>query len=467
MTTDLRSPSRDWDLGGTPLLPRSFFFVVSMRFGRLTAGATRGISPGGNAMEINVEKLSPVLVEFNVELPADTVSQEVDTAFREVARTARVRGFRKGKAPQHVIKQLYGSAVRADVAKRLVDSSLQEALKEKEIVPLTQPAVEPGELTSKKPFSYKARFEVRPEIDKVEWKGLEAERALTTVSEEQLDKEIEQLRSAQATMQPIEGRAASEGDFANVTLSFEAAGEEQSQQADVEVGAGKVLAEIDDAIAGMNIGDEKTIDAKLPENPSQGEMSGAEVSFKILVNELKERVLPEVDDEFAKDCEHDDLAAMKKALQEQIGARNKEEQDEVLARALVAQLCEKNPVPVPPSLVQQQASMSEKELRMMAQMSGQPLPANQDLMEHVRADAEMKVRAGLLMAEIAKEGDLKVEETDLEEGYTQLAAQTGKNVAKIKVEYRERQKREMLVGMILEDKVLALLQQEAKITETK
>jgi len=268
-------------------------------------------------------------------------------------------------------------------------------------------------------------------------------------------------------MQPIEERAASAGDFANVTLSFEAAGEEQSQQADVEVGAGKVLTEIDDAIVGMSIGDEKSVDAKLPENPSQGEMSGAEVSFKIVLNELKERVLPEVDDEFAKDCEHDDLAAMKKALHEQIADRNKDEQDEVLARALVAQLCEKNPVPVPPSLVQQQARMSEQELRMMAQMSGQPLPATQDLMDHVRADAEMKVRAGLLMAEIAKEGEVKVEETDLEKGYTQLAEQTGKNVAKIKVEYRDRQKREMLVGMILEDKVLALLQQEAKITETK
>jgi trigger factor len=421
----------------------------------------------GMAMEINVEKLSPVLVEFKVELPADTVTKEIDSAFKQLARTARVRGFRKGKAPRHVIQQLYGPAVRADVAKRLVDSSLKDALKKQDVVPLTQPHVEPAELKSKQPFSYKARFEVRPEIEKVDWKGIEAERASDGVTDEQLDREIEQLRVSHSTMQPIEGRAAQDGDFASVTLSFEIGGEQQSQTVDIEVGAGKVLSEIDAALAGMNIGEDKTVDVTMPEDPAQAAMSGAEVAFAIKLDELKERVLPDVDDELAKDCEHDDLAAMKKALSEQIGERNKEQQDEAVARALVAKLCEKNPVPVPPSLVEQQARMSEQELRMMAKMTGQSLGAGQELMDRVTADAEMKVRAGLLMAEIAKEGEIKVDDADLEKGYTDLAEQTGKNVARIKAEYRDREKREMLIGMILEDKVLTLLQQEAKITEAK
>jgi trigger factor len=182
------------------------------------------------------------------------------------------------------------------------------------------------------------------------------------------------------------------------------------------------------------------------------------------VKELKQRILPKVDDEFAKDCEYEDLAAMRKALLEKLQGRFKQQADEDVARQLVAGLCDKNPIPVPPSLVEQQARVSEREIRMMARITGQGLD-EATLGERVRADAEMKVRAGLLMAEIAKAKEVRVTDADLEKGYAELAEQSGKNVAKVKAEYREKQKRDMLVGMILEDKVLDLLEKAAKISE--
>lgn len=415
-------------------------------------------------MQVNVEKLSPVLMELQIEVPAEKVSHEVNAAYEQLKRTARVKGFRKGKAPRKVLAQLYGPAIRADVAERLMNSSLQEALDEKEMQPLTQPSVELAELKTKQSFSFKARFEVRPEIEKVEWEGLEAKRPKTEVSDEELDAEIEKLRQEHSTLEPVEGRAAEKGDTATLGLTFEVLGEEQSEELDTELGAGQLLTFLEDGAIGMNVGEEKEVKGPFPDNHPNEQLRGVETSFHISLKELKKRVLPEVDDEFAKDLEHDDLAAMKTSLKEQIAERHKQKAEEDVARQLVAQLCEKNPIPVPPSLVQQQQQMAQRELMMLAQMTGQN-PNDPALVERMKTDAETKVRAGLLMAEIAKAKDIQVDDDDLEKGYEELAAQTGKNVARLKVEYRDKQKRDMLIGMILEDKVLDLMEGAAKIAE--
>jgi len=415
-------------------------------------------------MQVNVEKLSPVLMELQIEVPAEKVSHEVNAAYEQLKRTARVKGFRKGKAPRKILAQLYGPAIRADVAERLMNTTLQEALDEKEVQPLTQPSVEPAELKAKHSFSFKARFEVRPDIEQVEWEGLEAKRPKTEVSDEELDAEIEKLREEHSTLEPVEGRAAAEGDTATLELGFEVLGEEQSEELDTELGAGQLLAFLEEGAMGMSVGEKKEVKGPFPDNHPNEQLRGVETSFHISLKELKKRVLPEVDDEFAKDLEHDDLAAMKTSLKEQIAERHTQKAEEDVARQLVAQLCEKNPIPVPPSLVQQQQQMAQRELMMLAQMTGQN-PNDPALVERMKTDAETKVRAGLLMAEIAKAKDIQVKDDDLEKGYEELAAQTGKNVARLKVEYRDKQKRDMLIGMILEDKVLDIMEGAAKIAE--
>lgn len=416
-------------------------------------------------MQVQVEKLSPILMELKIEVPADTVNSEVEQAYNQLKRSARVKGFRKGKVPKKILAQVYGPAVRRDVAQRIMDDSLQKALTDKEVQPLTQPSVEPAELKLKEAFSFKARFEVRPEIEKVEWEGLEATRKKAEVTDELLEEEIDKLREQHATEEPVEGRGSEEGDLADVNLAFEIDGETNSEKADkVEVGKGRLLPFLDDAIVGMKVGEKKEVEGSFPDNHHLQTLRGKTTKFEITLEELKKKVLPEVDDEFAKDCEHDSLDAMKKALTEQIAERLKQQNEEEVARALVARLCEKNPIPVPPSLVKQQAQMTRRELAMIAQMTGQSLDDPQ-MQQRLQMDAEVKVRAGLLMAEIAKEKEIKVTDEDLEKGYEELAEQSGKNVAKIKAEYREKQKRDMLVGMILEDKVLDLMEAAAKIEE--
>jgi trigger factor len=417
-------------------------------------------------MDVQVEKLSPVLMEMQIQVPAATVDKEVEAAYDEWRRSARIRGFRKGKVPKQVLQQLYGASIHADVARKLVDRTLNKALTDKQVQPLTQPSVEPAELRPKQAFSFKARFEVRPEIAKVQWEGLDAKKPKVEVSGEQVDAEIERLRREHATVQPVEGRGAKQGDLATLALRFTVDGKEENEEVDTEVGSGQIIAAIDEALVGMEGGQKKEVESTFSANHPMAKVRGKATTFEVTLKELKERVLPEVDDDFAKDCEHESLAKMREALSEQVKKRLDQQAEEDMARQLVQQLCEKNPIPVPPSLVDQQARITRQELEMIARMGGQnPLGAGPDLAERIRADSEMKVRAGLLMAEIAKDKGLKVTEEDLEKGYEELAAQSGKNVAKVKAEYRERQKRDMLVGMILEDKVLDLMESAAKITD--
>ncbi|MBW2527837.1 MAG: trigger factor [Deltaproteobacteria bacterium] len=417
-------------------------------------------------MPSEIEKLSPVLVELRVEVPAQAVASEINKAYQSLQRTARVRGFRRGKAPRKVLTHLYGPAVEADVSKRLVEQSLQQALTEREMQPLTQPDVEPGELDPSSPFSFKARFEVRPEIEEVKWEGLEATRPPAEVSDESLEADIEQLRVQHATLNPVEDRPAKDGDVVTVGLRGEIDGEPVDEEVETTVASGELLPEIDQALPGLSVGSKTTVEATLPEGHPNPQLRGKSVSFVVELRELKERVLPEVDDEFARDCgDYDGLAALREARRAELKKRLDQRSEEDVARQLVAKLCEQNPVPVPPSLVEQQARISERELQQMAQMTGQPFQPNEQMRERVRADAEVKVRAGLLMAEIAKLKAVTVTEEDIEKSYAELAEQTGKNPAKVKAEYAPKGKREQLVGMILEDKILDLLESAAKISD--
>lgn len=421
-------------------------------------------------MQITVEKLSPVVVEFSVEVPADRVKSEVDKAYGALQRNARVRGFRPGKAPRHVLAHLYAGRVLADVAQKLVDETLTRALADKEVQPLSKPNILPNELKPESAFQYKARFEVRPEIEAVKYEGFEVRRPSTTASDAAIDEEIERLRKEHATLQaPEPARPAKKGDVVSLGFTLEVGGKEQpggEQTVETEVGSGEVFRELDDALVGVSPGDKRDVEMTFPAQHPNPELKGQKGTFRVSIKEVKERVLPAVDDELAKDCgDYENLEALRAALREKQEKMLKQRAEDVVAEQLVAELCKHNPIPVPPSLVEQQAAATERDLLATARRSGQRLDATPELRARVRADAEVKVRAGLLMAEIAKAQSVKVVDEDLERGYQELSEQTGKNVAKLKAEYRDPKKREMLIAMILEDKILDIIEGAAKVVE--
>jgi trigger factor len=422
-------------------------------------------------MQVNVQQLSPVLVEFQVEIPADRVKVEVDKAYQNLQKTARVKGFRPGKAPRDILTHLFGERISIDVTRKLVDDTLSKALTEKNVQPLSQPDIEPQKLSSGTNFSYRARFEVRPEIASVTYDGFEVTRPSMAVTDDMIAEELEGLRKAHATLSaPATPRPAQKGDVLDISFSVEIAGkkvpEASGEGVQLELGSGQVLPDLEAALIGSNVGDAKDVSLTFAQNHARADFRGKPAVFHVKVQEVKERVLPALDDDFAKDIgTFQTLDELKQDIKGKLEKAMKQRAEDAVAEQLVAKLVERNPIPCPPSLVEQQCQLMEQEIMQQARRTGEPVPRHEELHARVHADSEIKVRAGLLMAEIAKEAQIKVSEEDIEKGLVELAEQTGKQVAKMRVEYRDQKKREMLIGMIIEDKILDIIEAKAKITE--
>ena len=192
---------------------------------------------------------------------------------------------------------------------------------------------------------------------------------------------------------------------------------------------------------------------------------GGEV-FHITLEEVKERILPDLDDEFAKDLgTFETLADLRADVAKQVEKQLNEQSEEDLAQQLVNALCEANPIAVPPSLVRKQSELTEREMRQQMRRQGQNGDLPTEVRERLAMDSEKRVQAGLLMAAIAKSQNVTITSEDIEKAYEELSEQTGKNVARLKAEYRDQEKQQILQGMILEDKILKLIQEKAVITE--
>jgi trigger factor len=425
-------------------------------------------------MQVTDKRISPVVMELEIEIPADTVKAEVEKAYSNLAKKAHIKGFRPGKAPRNVLKQLFDSQVRSDVMNAIVQETLPKALSQKNVTPLSQPEVEPNKLEPTASFLYKARFEVQPEIGDVKYEGFELTRPAMAADEKMVEEQLEMIRKQNAKLQaPDPARPAKAGDVVTIDFKLTVDGQQLKEgggeSVPLELGSGQVLPELDAAITGKNVGDKVTVDAKFPDNHPTAQLKGKTATFDVDIQDIKEKVLPNLDDEFAKDLggNFQTLIELRADIHSKLEKMLKERAETALAEQIVTKLNENNPLDVPPTLVEQQCRILEQEVALQARRMGQRFTQEQAKAMHDRlhADAERKVRAGLLMAAIAKKNDFKVTEEDIEKGIQELAQQTGKNPAKLRVEYRDQNKRDMLIGMILEDKILDFLESKSKITD--
>jgi trigger factor len=422
-------------------------------------------------MQISANQLSPVLLELNVEIDADRVRAELDKAYQELARGATVRGFRRGKAPRKVLRHMFGARVAADVAQRLVDETYAKAVDEQKVQAVSRPAIESQAVNENEPFSYKARVEILPKIDSVVYEGFKVKRPSVDVPADKLQEELKAVQRANSTLEPAgESHVAASGDVATVDFTVSVDGraikDASADNLDLELGQSVVLPEIEQALLGQRPPFAADVEVNIPATSNHPDLKGKKATFSIVLRDLKTRVLPPIDDEFAKDLgDFENLAALEKSISDDLKKRLDEAADNAVAQALVTELVKANPIQVPPTLVQQQMRVTEQEVvrQARAQGRGQQLPP--EVRQSIAQDSEIKVRAGLLMAEIAKSKGIQVGAADIDEGLKGLAEQTGKNLAKLKAEYSTQQKREMLVGMILENKVLDIIEGAAQIEQ--
>jgi trigger factor len=413
--------------------------------------------------------LGPVKAELSVEVSKEDVGKAMDKAYAQLSRTARVRGFRKGKAPRAVLRRMYGEALCADVRSDLVADQFRAAIEEHNVLPISQPDIDAGELREGEDYSFKVTFEVKPQLEEIKFDDITIERLRVTVEPEAVDGELKKLQSSLASVSdPAEPRPAKEGDLVLLQVKNWINGEwhEANPQGPNElvIGEGEAPKKLEDALIGMNIGEEKVIDFG-----SESDLEEQRNRIMVTISALKERTLPEIDDELAKDAgDHETLDDLKKDLEKRIKEAREHAEDQRVRMQLFDALRDKNPMELPPSLVNRHTAALQMQL--FGSMTN--LPQDEEGQEQLKKITEGAEKAArnmvhqhLLMTEIARLQDLMVEPEEIDAEIENRAQMSGVPLPMIKAEMAKEGRREELSMQILEKKIFDFAKSLVKIEE--
>jgi len=411
-------------------------------------------------VKVSVEELSSTRRRLQVEVPPERVRETLEEIYRDLRRRVRVKGFRAGRAPLDLIKSLYRDYAYQEAVSKLIEETLPKALEEGAVQPLLTSQVEPGSLSPSTPFSYQAIVEVKPQVDLKGYKGLKLKvKRAEKVKEEEVEAELERMRDYAAKMQPVEDRdQVVEGDW--VLLDFEAFLEGRPVRDGrvenhlLEVGSGTMVPGLEEGLVGARVGEEREIPVKMPEDHPREDLAGREVTFRAKVKEIRRKVLPAIDDEFAKDMGYKDLEALRTKVKEELQRRRQEEERLALRQAALEALLEANPVESPPTLV---ANRAKELLQRLRERSGPSFPEEkeEELLEQCRRIAERETKVAFLVEEIAKREGIEVSEEEIGRRLTERGTPEPLKA--------DEALRSQVKGDLLREKVFDLLVQEAEV----
>ncbi len=426
-------------------------------------------------MKSNVEKVSNLSRKLKVEIPAAAVQSAFQKVFSGLQREVTIKGFRKGKAPITTIKSMYGERVKQDVVQDLIQKNYPVALSEHKLEPISYPEFEFADPTEDKDFSFSANFDVRPEINLKKYEGLEVEKEKYEFDPKKVDQVLENIRASRATFETVkEARAAKMGDVA--VLDFEGfmggAPLENGSGKDhhLELGAKQFIDGFEEGIVGMKVGESKTISLKFPDPYHSVELAGKPVEFKTTLKEIKEKVLPELTDDFVKTMGGpENVAALKKTIEEDLQKTEKQRIEDGFKNRLLKVLVKENPVEVPPSLMKEQkASLVEDFKKRMTEQGMGP----NDFASYIEkwdADfaktASEMIQSSFLVDTIAKKHDLFCKKEDLDAKFAEYAQQMHIEEQRIREFYGRPEQASRLTYMITEEKVINFLNKSVKVKE--
>jgi trigger factor len=422
-------------------------------------------------MQSQVETLSPVLVQLKIEVPWQKVNDDLETAYRTTQRTAKIRGFRQGKVPKEVVKNVLGKSIRSQVTEDLVRQGIGAAVEEHKLEPVAYQDLSAASISDGQPLTFTARLEVRPKIDHVDSTGIEVERSTAKVQDTAIDAEVDRLREQGAELvTPEPSRPAESHDVVTFDLKVSVDGQDKPNMGGTdrraELGQGKLLPELDAGLGGAQVGEQRDVSITFPADYGYEELRNKTAIFHISVKNVQHKVLPDADDEFAKDLGEDTLAALRASIRTRLETTERERTEATVREAVVEKLIDKNPVPVPPSMIEQETrAMLEQYLRIQY-MIGQQVELTEELQQEFKGRAERKVRAGLLFGAIAKAENIAVSDEDIEAKLHELAERSGKHIAKVRAEHQGEQRRNLEL-QVLEKKLLEYLVSRATITEVE
>jgi len=427
-------------------------------------------------MQVHVEDISSVQKKISIEIPVETVNEEIDKAYSAIQKKAKLQGFRPGKAPMHLIKRTYSDTMRDDVMKRLYQQTLYKALDEHKVEPIDSPTIESDILEPGVPFKYSAIIEVMPQILLTDYAGLAVTKEKYVSKPENIDDELQRMRENMAQLIPLEDGAAIEnGHVVSVdyTVTVEGSPEENSgaQSSDIEVGSKGLIPGFGEQLTGLKSGDSKEFTLELPQAGGSAESAPKKSVFSVKVTEIKRKELPQLDDEFAQQMgDFDTIGDLRAKMTEYQEKHEVERIENEFKERLIQALIKKNPLDVPESMIKRQLDHMFENLKnrlKSQQMSLEMMGLDAEgFRARFRDDATDKVRGGLLLMALVEKENISVSDDDLNAHYEKIAAGNEEMLGRIKEYYSaNRDAKNSIISEIKEDKAIDLLIEQAVISE--
>ena len=430
-------------------------------------------------MQVTIEDVSSVKKILHIEIPEDKVVRELDNAYKNLKKTAKIKGFRPGKAPRSVLERLYKKDVHIDVSSKLLQDSFVEAIKETDLNIVGNPKIDPPGLDEKGPYKYDATVEIKPEIEEIDFKGLTLKKNLYRVTDQEMDAQVAMLQKNLAQQKPItEDRAAQKDDF--VLVDYEGfkdgkpfAETQKTENFTMKIGTGHIIKTFDEQLIGMKPGDKKEIKVNFPEDYFNDKLANLEINFQVTLHEIREEVLPEIDDEFAKRLgQYETFDDLKNAITDNLdqgyAKRVEQEINEQIFEALIA----KSEFEVPDSMVDYEIEgIIEEAERSFAyhNKSMEDLGLSKEILsEKYRDTAEKKVKRHLILGKIVEQEDMTLADQEMEDGFKEMAQTFNQPLEDIKNYYKQNEdKIEFFKHTLLEKNAVKLIIKSSTIEEVE
>ena len=401
-------------------------------------------------MQFKVEDVSGVKKVLHVEIPEDTVVRELDNAYKQLKKTAKVKGFRPGKTPRSVLERMFKKDVHNDVSSKLLQDSFMEALKETDLNIVGNPEIDPPQLDEKGPYKYDATVEIKPDIDNIDFKGLALKKALYQVTDEEMDAQLQMLQKNLAQQIPAtDDRGVEENDF--VLIDFEGfengkpfSETQKTENFTMKIGAGAISKTLDEILIGKKPGEDIEITINFPEDHFNEKLANHEITFHVKLHEIREEVLPEINDEFAKKLgQYETLGEVKNAITENLKQGYEKRVEQELNEQIFQELIEKTEFELPQSMIEYELNGIIEEVEKTLSYYNKSMEdegfTRESLAEKHLDTAEKKVRRHLILDKIIDQEELTLSDKELDAGFSEMAQAVNQPVEAIKSYYNQNQ----------------------------
>ena len=424
-------------------------------------------------MKTEFVDVSDTRKQLLVEIPSSVVDAEIDRVARHYGRAARLPGFRPGKVPAKVVRTRFRDQILHDVAHDLIPRAVDDALRERGVEPVDTPDIKNVVVEEGQPLKFTADFETVPAFDPGDYGSLRLTRPAVAVEDSAVEETLERLRQRAARYEPVEGRAVEAGDTVVVDLVREAEGEtpDRHENVSIELGAAANPPGFDDQLIGLGAGDSKRFPVAYPEDYTVKEMAGTTVHYTVTVNGIKTRVVPALDDEFARDLgEFDTLDALRARVREDLTRDAERTAERELRNDLLRQLASRVTFEIPEALLDREIGRRTEEfIRRLYEQGVDPRQANidwQGFRDHQREPAREAVAAAIVLDEVARREQIGVEPAELDAEIDRYAAATGRGSDQVRAGLEKDGGISRLYMGLRREKAVDLVRSRATISES-